>query len=101
LDTSSGSIPQVVSEFAEEEYEGRSVVQVQYIDNQFTVIGYYHRDLRCFDQKPNECDVDLTNGRVTVKGVESDRPPMDFEAQSASEWIYSTTFDRGYCPQGD
>ncbi|WP_309664349.1 hypothetical protein [Tabrizicola sp.] len=101
LDTGSGSILQVVNEFADEEYAGRSVVQIQYIDNQFTVIGYYHRDLRYFDQKPYECEVDLRNGKVTVNGVTSDLPPMDFEAQNASEWTYSAAFDRGYCPQDD
>jgi hypothetical protein len=98
LDTPGGSILQVVNQFADEEYEGRTVTQIQYFDNQFTVIGFYHRDMRYSDQQAYDCELDLRGGEATVNGVTKDLPPMDFEALNASGWAYGAAFDRGYCP---
>lgn len=96
--TPDGSILQVVNQFADEEYEGRTVTQIQYLDNQFTVIGFYHKDTRYSDSQTFECELDLWNGKATVNGVTRDLPPMDFEAQNASGWTYRAAFDRGFCP---
>jgi hypothetical protein len=100
LDSPDGSILQVVTEFADEEAEGRSVVQVQFIDNQFTVVGYYH--LSKFynpggEPYSYECDVDLWKMVSIDDGKERKLEPVDFEALNASDWTYSSAFDRGFC----
>ena len=94
-----GTILQVITEFADEEYEGRIVVQIQYLDNQFTVIGYDQQDTRYFDNAAYSCVADLWKGKVTVNGVTSDLPPRDFAALNASAWTYDAAFDRGICPR--
>ena len=97
-----GSILQVVTEFADEAAEGREVVQIQYLDNQFTVIGYSHQSTGYNPGGapiPYECEVDLRAGKATVNGATTDLPPMDFEAQNASDWRYGAAFDRGFCPR--
>lgn len=102
IEAPEGSILQVVTEFADEAAEGREVVQIQYLDNQFTVIGYYHQSTGYNpggDPIPYECEVDLRAGKATVNGTTTDLPPMDFEAQNASGWTYGAAFDRGYCPR--
>jgi hypothetical protein len=99
LETADGTILQVVTESADEEYEGRIAVQIRYLDNQFTVIRYDHEDLRYSDNVAYACNADLWNGTVTVNGVTSDLPPRDFEALNASAWTYGAAFDRGICPR--
>jgi hypothetical protein len=102
VETPDGSILQVVTEFADEEAEGREVLQIQYLDNQYTVIGYYHLST---GYNPGgepisyECKVDLWNGKAAVDGSRRDLPPMDFETKNASGWRFGAAFDRGYCPQ--
>lgn len=104
LDSPEGTILQVVTEFADEEAEGRDVVQIRFIDNQFTVTGYYHLS-RFYNPGGEpvtvECDVDAWGGRVTVDGTPSQLPPMDFEALNASLWHFGAGFDRGWCPRFD
>jgi hypothetical protein len=100
VDSPNGSILQVVTEFADEEAEGRSVVQVQYIDNQFTVVGYYH--LSKFynpggEPYSYECDVDLWKMVSIDDGKERKLEPVGFEALNASDWTFSAAFDRGFC----
>lgn len=103
VDTGTGSILQVVTEYADEVASGRSVVQIQYLDNQYTVVGFY------LSEVPNgqngaplgyECDVDLWNGTVTENGTERKLPPMAAEELNASDWMFSAAFDRGYCARG-
>lgn len=100
LDTPNGSILQVVVEFADEDAEGRSVTQLQFIDNQFTVVGYYHLS-RFYNPggEPlvSECDVDLWNMVVIEDGAERQLEPVGFEALNASDWTYGAAFDRGFC----
>jgi hypothetical protein len=100
LDSPNGSILQVVTEFADEEAEGRSVVQLQFIDNQFTVVGYYH--LSKFynpggEPYSYECDVDLWKMVSIDNGKERQLEPVGFEALNASDWTFSAAFDRGFC----
>jgi hypothetical protein len=102
LDTGDGSILQVITEFADEEAEGRVVLQLQFIDFQYTVVGYHFQEL--FYNAPNEpvpyeCVLDLWNGTATVDGQTRDLPPMGSEALNASGWTFSAAFDRGYCPR--
>jgi hypothetical protein len=101
LESPDGTILQVVTEFADEEYEGKIIVQVQYLDNQFTVIRYDQQDIRYSDNTSYTCNADLWNGTVTVNGVTSDLPPRDFESLNASDWTYGAAFDRGICPRLD
>ncbi len=102
FDTGKGSVLQVVTEFADEEAEGRSVVQVQFIDNQYTVVGYYHLS-RFYnpggEPASYECDVDLRNMVTSDGGVELELElePVAFDALNASDWTWSAAFDRGYC----
>ena len=105
LDTGTGSILQVVTEFADEEAEGRVVVQIQFIDFQYTVVGYAFQELG-YDHSdpanplPYACELDLVNGTATVDGRTSDLPPMASDALNASDWTFSAAFDRGWCPRG-
>jgi len=91
---------QVVTEFADEEAEGRSVVQIQFIDNQYTVIGYYYRSQSynlVGETSVHECDVDLRKMVIIDNGVERRLNEVAFEALNASDWTWSAAFDRGYC----
>lgn len=100
LDTGNGGILQVVTEFADEEAEGRTVVQIQYLDNQYTVVGYYHRSMiynQGGDPFSYECEVDLWN-MVTIDADQKRQlEPLAFDAMNASDWTWSAAFDRGYC----
>ncbi len=93
-----GTVLQVITEFADEAYEGRVTVDIQYLDNQFTVIGYHHHDVAYEGQVAFDCDADLWNGTVTANGVTTDLPPRDFEALNASGWTYTTAREMGICP---
>lgn len=89
LDTADGSILQVITEYADEAGEGKAVVQIQFLDFQYTVIGYSHHGISYNPDGaplPYDCDVDLT--------------PMATEDTNASDWTFDTPFDRGYCPRG-
>jgi hypothetical protein len=100
FDSPNGSILQIVVEFADEDAEGRSVTQIQRIDNQYTVVGYYH--LSKFynpggEPYSHECDVDLWKMVSIDNGTERQLEPVGFEALNASEWTYGAAFDRGFC----
>ncbi|MFN6926046.1 MAG: hypothetical protein ACK4P8_10405 [Tabrizicola sp.] len=95
-----GATLQIVVEFADEEAEGRSVTQIQRIDNQYTVTGYYH--LSKFynpggEPLTYECDVDLWNMVSIDNGQERRLAPVGFEALNASDWTFGAAFDRGFC----
>ncbi len=92
-----GSILQVVVEFADEEAEGRDVVQLQYLDFQYTIVGYYHLSRFGIAGETRECEVDARNGRITEDGISRALPPTDFEAMNASAWHFGAAFDRGWC----
>jgi hypothetical protein len=100
VDSGQGSILQVVTEFADEEAEGRDVVQIQFLDNQFTVVGYYHLS-RFYNPGGEpyayECDVDLWNMVTIDNGNQRQLPAVGFEALNASDWTFGAAFDRGYC----
>lgn len=100
FDSGNGSILQVVTEFADEEAEGRSVVQIQHIDNQYTVVGYYHRS-KFYNPGGEpifyECDVNLWKMVSIEQGKERQLEAVGFEALNASDWTWSSAFDRGFC----
>jgi hypothetical protein len=95
-----GTTLQIVVEFADEEAEGRSVTQIQRIDNQYTVTGYYHLS-RFYNPGGEpilyECDVDLWNMVTIDNGQERQLEQVAFEALNASDWTWGAAFDRGYC----
>lgn len=100
VETGDGSILQVVVEFADEDAEGRSVTQLQFIDNQFTVVGYYHRsNFYNPGGEPftTECDVDLWKMTAIEDGKTRMLEPVGFEALNASDWTWGAAFDRGFC----
>jgi hypothetical protein len=99
LDTGQGSILQVVTEYADEEGSGRNVTQVQFIDNQFTGVGYYHAGE--YLGTAFECDVDLWKMVTTENGVERTLEPVGFEALNASEWRFDTPYERGFCTRSE
>jgi hypothetical protein len=94
------SILQVVVEFADEEAEGRSVTQLQFIDNQYTVVGYSNLS-RFYNPGgapfTKECSVDLWNMVAVENGVERQLEPVGFEALNASDWTWGAAYDRGFC----
>jgi hypothetical protein len=101
IDTSDGLILQIVTEFTDEEAEGRTVVQIRYLDNQFTVTGFFHGEVSHgyagVAPVAYECDLDLLQGVAKVDGVERALPAMPFEELNASGWSFGAAFDRGYC----
>lgn len=104
IDSGNGTILQIVVEFADEEAEGRSVTQIQRIDNQYTVVGYYH--LSKFynpggEPLSYECDVDLWNMVTIDNGQQRQLEPVGFEALNASDWTFGAAFDRGFCTRSD
>jgi hypothetical protein len=99
VDTGDGSILQIVTEYADEEGSGRIVTQVQFLDNQFTVVGYHHRG-EYLDQ-PTECDVDLWKMTATENGVQRQLEPVAFEALNASDWTWDAAYERGFCTRAE
>ncbi|MFM7334085.1 MAG: hypothetical protein ACKO1H_06690 [Tabrizicola sp.] len=99
VETGDASILQIVTEYADEEGSGRIVTQLQFIDNQFTVVGYYHAGE--YLGKAVECDVDLWKMTATEDGKTRELEPVGFEALNASEWIWSTPYDRGFCSRAE
>lgn len=100
FESPNGTILQIVVEFADEEAEGRSVTQIQRIDNQYTVVGYYH--LSKFYNPGGqpfayECDVDLWNMVSIDNGQQRQLEPVAFDALNASDWTWGAAFDRGFC----
>ncbi len=95
-----GSFLQVITEFADEEAEGREVVEIQFLDFQYTITGYsIEMTLENFDAPPENfsCKVDTRAGIVVENGKERRLPAMDFEALNASSWKEAAAFDRGWC----
>lgn len=99
VDTGQGSILQVVTEYADEEGSGRIVTQLQFIDNQFTVVGYYHAGELA--GQTFECDVDLWKMTATEGGTTRALEPVGFEALNASDWTWDAPYERGFCTRGE
>lgn len=99
LETQDSSILQVVTEYADEEGTGRTVTQLQFLDNQFTVVGYYHAGE--YAGKNFECDVDLWKMTATEDGKVRELEPVGFEALNASEWTWDAPYVRGFCSRAE
>jgi hypothetical protein len=104
LDGPDGAILQIVVEYADEEAEGRSVTQLQFIDNQYTVVGYaQHSTFQALDGPPEtrDCEVDLWRMTSTENGTTRQLEPVGFEALNASDWTWDAAFERGFCTRAD
>ena len=99
VDGTDGSILQIVTEYADEEGTGRIVTQLQFLDNQFTVVGYYHAG--ALAGKNFECDVDLWKMTVTEDGRTRELEPVGFEALNASDWTWDAAYERGFCTRAE
>lgn len=96
-----GTLLQLVSEYADEEGEGREVVQLQFIDNQFTLVGYYAdftlRPAGTSETATIACEIDFRSGTVREAGAERSLPPLQPEDLNASSWHIGAAYDRGWC----
>lgn len=99
LDTGNGSVLQIVTEYADEEGSGRIVKQLQFLDNQFTVVGYYHGGELA--GKSFDCDVDLWKMTATEDGTTRELEPVGFEALNASDWTWDAPYERGFCHRAE
>lgn len=99
ITTGDGSILQIVTDYADEAGSGRIVTQLQFIDNQFTVVGYSHAGELA--GKGFECDVDLWKMTATEDGVTRDLEPVGFEALNASDWTWDAAYRRGFCHRAE
>ena len=99
VETGDASILQIVTEYADEEGSGRVVTQLQFIDNQFTVVGYFHAGE--YLGKTFECDVDLWKMTATEDGTTRELEPVGFEALNASDWTWDAAYDRGFCTRAE
>ncbi len=100
VEDADGTTLQVVTDFADEVAEGREVVSIQFLDFQYTVVGYSHHSEEYAEGGgtiPYACDIDFRGGKVTENGTTRDLPAMDFEATNASGWHFAVAFDRGWC----
>ena len=97
---SDGSVLQVVTDFADESGEGREIVELQFLDFQFTITGYA-LDLELYDfsgpSTPYSCKVDTRRGEVVENGKQRSLPAMDSDALNASDWKEGAAFERGWC----
>jgi hypothetical protein len=95
-----GTQVQVVTETSDEAYTAREILRLQYMDNQFTVMGYANTS---YDINTNAdgyaCIVDVWNDRVTVNSIPATAPRRGFEDKNASLWTATSAFDLGYCPR--
>lgn len=99
VETGDGSILQIVTEYADEEGSGRTVTQIQFIDNQFTVVGYHHQGEHM--DRRTECNVDLWKMTATEDGVQKQLEPVGFEALNASDWTWQSAYERGFCTRAE
>jgi hypothetical protein len=99
VETGEASILQIVTEYADEEGTGRVVTQLQFIDNQFTVVGYYHAG--DYAGRAFECEVDLWKMTATEDGKTRALEPVGFEALNASDWTWDAPYERGFCSRAE
>jgi hypothetical protein len=96
-ETGEGTVMTVFTGFADETGSGRERVEIRYMDNQFTVVGY-HLELDTEVGAPWICRVDMLGGFREVENVGSEFAVPAFEDLNASAWFPGAAFDDGYCP---
>lgn len=99
VDGPTGSVLHLVTEFADEYAEGRIALKIQFIDNQYAVVGYDYSELAHADGGdpiPYDCNVDFRGGQMTEDGMEF-ALQVDDGMTNASNWTHSVIFDRNIC----
>ena len=99
LKRADGSTLLIVTEYADEEGTGRIVTSLQFLDNQFTVVGYFHKGETA--GRSFACDVDLWNMTATEDGKTRVLEPVGFEALNASDWTWDAAYERGFCHRAE
>ena len=94
-----GSVLQIVTDYADEEGTGRIVTELQFLDNQFTVVGYHHAGELA--GKAFACDVDLWKMTAVEDGETRVLEPVGFEALNASDWTWDAAYERGFCHRAE
>lgn len=97
LESETGTILQVETDFADEYAEGTTILGIQFLDNQYTVVSFSHHDREHESGGDYACDLDFLAGTATENGISRALPEMAFEDLNASGWTYGAAFDRGYC----
>ncbi len=89
----------IMTETSDEQYTARENLVISYIDNQFTVVGYFRTsaDINT-GQDIAECDVDVWNDKAVFNGIARTVKAVDFEAKNAALWTATSAVDLGYCP---
>jgi hypothetical protein len=100
-ETGEGTVLTVFTGFADETGSGRERVDIRYMDNQFTVVGYMlELDAVEMDVSlpPWSCQLDLLDGYRTVNNEGSEFPAPAFEDLNASVWFAGAAISQGFCP---
>lgn len=104
LEGAESSTLQLITDYADETSEGRILVALQFIDNQFTITGYDSTilsdvNLDGVDTKAT-CVIDFDAGTVAVNGNNRPLPQISFEDRNASLWTFDRVYKQGWCPTG-
>lgn len=99
VDTGDGSLLQIVTVYADADGSERIVTRMQFLDNQFTVVGYSHSSELAGGRY--DCDVDLWNMTATENGVTRALEPVQFEALNATSWTWDAAYERGFCSRSE
>ncbi|MEZ5796704.1 MAG: hypothetical protein R3D63_03955 [Paracoccaceae bacterium] len=73
-------------------------VEVQFLDFQFTVVGYTQEFTPSGGAPVQACRVDLRRNLRWLDGVEAEIADRPFEADNLAFWTPTAAADRGYCP---
>ena len=91
----------IVTESADEMGEAVEELEIRFIDNQFTVIGYSLQLTGAPDGAEYLCTVDLLEDIAVFNGTARALEPRSAEADNLSDWTPQAALDRGYCPPPD
>ncbi|MGL4311749.1 MAG: hypothetical protein ACRCSU_14825 [Paracoccaceae bacterium] len=88
---------------ADESYGFSEEIDIHYIDNQFTVVGY-RQAITELNQMPDTaeedyaCEVKPAEGKILWAGIENPFPELAFEDLNAGEWNVLSAVELGLCP---
>jgi hypothetical protein len=98
LETGADGALILATEGADETAEFAERIVIRFIDNQFTVVGYF----LAIDEaefEPYSCEADLWNGETVFNGARwPEARRMGFEGLNASAWSFRLAVERGACP---
>lgn len=97
VDTDTGTVLRVTTEYSDENAKGTTVVDIQYVDNDYRVVGFSNTDTFHADGYVTTCTLDFRAGTATEDGTTRDLPEIAPEDLLARDWTYNTPYDRNYC----